>query len=95
MLLIGVVSIGMVWPLATTIIQLESSPEVRGRVMGILHFTPGFHFVGAFPLALAAGQFGWGPAITGAAVISLSVTVWFALVRPGAPKLRTQATEAV
>ena len=37
-------------------IQLESSTEVRGRVMGILQFTPGLHFVGAYPLALAAGS---------------------------------------
>ena len=89
-MLVGLVGVGMVWPLATTMIQLESSAEVRGRVMGILQFTPGFHFLGAFPLALAAGQWGWGPAITGSAVISLSVTAWFALVRRGAPKMSEQ-----
>jgi len=89
--LVGMVGVGMVWPLATTMIQLESSAEVRGRVMGILQFTPGFHFLGAFPLALAAGQLGWEVAITGAAVISLSVTAWFALVRSGAPKMSKQA----
>ena len=94
-LLIGVLAIGMVWPLATTIVQLESPSQVRGRVMGILHFIPGFHLLGAFPLALAAGQWGWGAAITGAAIVSLSVTVWFALVRSGAPKLSPQSTEAV
>jgi len=94
-LLIGVLAIGMVWPLATTIVQLESPNQVRGRVMGVLHFIPGLHFLGAFPLALAAGQWGWGAAITGAAVISLSVTVWFALVRSGAPKLSPQSTEVV
>jgi len=90
-LLVGLVGVGMVWPLATTMIQLESSAEVRGRVMGILQFTPGLHFLGAFPLALAAGQWGWEVAITGAAVISLSVTAWFALVRGGAPKMSKQA----
>ena len=90
-LLVGMVGVGMVWPLATTMIQLESSAEVRGRVMGILQFTPGFHFLGAFPLALAAGQLGWEVAITGAAVISLSVTAWFALMRTGAPKMSQQA----
>jgi len=94
-LLVGVLGIGSVWPLATTMIQLESSNEFRGRVMGILQFTPGFHLLGAFPLALAAGHWGWGVALTGAAIISLSVTVWFALVRSGAPKLSPQATEAV
>ncbi len=90
-LLVGMVGVGMVWPLATTMIQLESSAEVRGRVMGILQFTPGFHFLGAFPLALAAGQLGWEVAITGAAGISLATTVWYALVRRGAPKMSEQA----
>ena len=83
----SMLGVGMVWPLATTMIQTESTAEVRGRVMGILQFTPGFHFLGAYPLALAAEQLGWEVAITGAAGISLATTVWFAMVRRGAPKL--------
>ena len=39
------------------------------------------HYLGAFPLALAAGQWGWGIAITGPAVNGLSVTARFALAR--------------
>ena len=89
-LLVGLLGKGMIWPLATTMIQLETSIEVRGRVMGILHFTPAFHYLGAFPLALAAGQWGWGFAITGSAIISLSVTAWFGLARRGAPKMSQQ-----
>ena len=88
--LVGVTGVGMVWPLATTMIQTETSAEVRGRVMGMLQFTPGFHFLGAFPLALAAGQLGWEVAITGAAGLSLATTVWFALVRHGKPKFSRQ-----
>jgi len=86
-LVLGVVSLGSVWPLAATIVQLESPSEVRGRVMGVLQFTPGFHFLGAFPLALAAGQWGWGAAMTGAAVATLVVTIWFGLLRKGSPSL--------
>ncbi|MCH8801984.1 MAG: MFS transporter, partial [Chloroflexi bacterium] len=93
-MLIGVVGVGMVWPLATTMIQVETSPEVRGRVMGMLQFTPGLHFMGAFPLALAAGQVGWEVAISGAAGISLATTIWFAFVRRGAPKLNRQEATA-
>ncbi len=88
--LVGVTGVGMVGPLATTMIQTETAAEVRGRVMGMLQFTPGFHFLGAFPLALAAGQFGWEVAITGAAVLSLATTVWFALLRRGKPNLSRQ-----
>ena len=85
--LVGVTGVGMVWPLATTMIQVETSAEVRGRVMGMLQFTPGFHFLGAFPLALAAGQFGWEVAITIAGGLSLVTTVWFAFLRRGKPEL--------
>ncbi|MCH7736905.1 MAG: MFS transporter [Chloroflexi bacterium] len=92
--LIGVLGVGMVWPLATTMIQLETTAEVRGRVMGMLQFTPGLHFLGAYPLALAAGQLGWEVAITGAAGISLATTVWFAFVRRGAPKPGRQEAAA-
>ena len=93
--LVGVTGVGMVWPLATTMIQLETTSELRGRVMGMLQFTPGFHFLGAYPLALAAGQWGWELAITGATCLSLATTVWFAFVRPGAPKLRRGEAPAI
>ena len=93
--LVGVVGVGMVWPLATTMIQIETTAEVRGRVMGMLQFTPGFHFLGAYPLALAAGQWGWEVAITGAGGLSLATTIWFAFVRRGAPKFGRQEAAAV
>ena len=80
----------MTWPLATTMIQIETSPEIRGRVLGVLQFTPGLHFLGAFPLALVAGQLGWEFAITAAAGLSMATTVWFALLRPRRPSLNNQ-----
>tara|TARA_B100001765_G_scaffold150021_1_gene96165 strand:+ start:52 stop:1326 length:1275 start_codon:yes stop_codon:yes gene_type:complete len=94
-LLVGVTGVGMVWPLATTMIQLETSAEVRGRVLGVLQFTPGLHFLGAFPLALVAGQLGWEVAITGAAGLSMATTVWFALLRRGRPQLSRQEASVV
>ena len=80
-LLVGVVAIGWVWPLTTTIAQLSSSADVRGRVMGVLHLVPGLHFLGAWPLTLAAAGIGWPLAMTGAACVCLLVTVSFGLVR--------------
>ena len=80
-LVVGVVSLGTVWPLATTILQLAAPAEVRGRVMGVLHFTPGFHYLGALPLAAAAGITGWPLAITAAAGLCLLVTIWFGITR--------------
>ena len=80
-LLVGIVAIGWVWPLTTTITQLSTPPEVRGRVLGVLHLVPGFHFLGAWPLTLAAAGVGWPLAISGAAGVCLLVTLSFGLVR--------------
>ena len=78
-LVVGILSLGTVWPLATTILQLAAPAEVRGRVMGVLHFTPGFHYLGALPLAAAAGWVGWPTSISFAAGLCLLVTLWFGL----------------
>ena len=80
-LLVGIVAIGWVWPLTTTIIQLASPAELRGRVLGVFHLVPGFHLLGAWPLTLAAAGIGWPLAITGAAGVVLLVTLSFGLVR--------------
>lgn len=80
-LLVGVVAIGWVWPLTTTITQLSSSAEVRGRVMGVIHLVPGLHFLGAWPLTLAAEGVGWPLAMTGAAAVCLAVTLSYGLAR--------------
>ncbi len=79
--LLGIASLGTVWPLATTILQLASPAETRGRVMGILHFTPGFHHLGALPLAAAAGWVGWPTSISVAAGLCLLISLWFGLGR--------------
>lgn len=86
-LVVGIVSLGTVWPLSTTILQLATPAEVRGRVMGILHFTPGFHYLGALPLAFVAANAGWGWAITGAAGLMLLVTIWFGMARSAGREL--------
>ena len=93
-LVVGIVSLGTVWPLSTTILQLAAPAEVRGRVMGILHFTPGFHYLGALPLAFVAAQTGWAWAITGAAALMLLVTFWFGLGRRAGRELAARPASA-
>lgn len=79
--LVGIFGLGMVWSLATTISQTSSPREVRGRVMGVLQFTPGFHYLGALPLAILADSFGWGVAISISTGLFLFVVVWFGILR--------------
>ena len=93
-LVVGIVSLGTVWPLSTTILQLATPAEVRGRVMGILHFTPGFHYLGALPLAFVAANAGWGWAITGAAGLMLLVTIWFGMARNDGRQLAARPAPA-
>lgn len=93
-LVLGIVSLGTVWPLSTTILQLSAPAEVRGRVMGILHFTPGFHYLGALPLAFVAAQTGWAWAITGAAGMMLLVTFWFGMGRDAGRRLAARPAPA-
>ena len=93
-LLVGVVAIGWVWPLTTTIIQLASPAELRGRVLGVFHLVPGFHLVGAWPLTLAAASIGWPLAITGAAAVCLTVTLCYGLARKGGRELAAHPATA-
>ena len=93
-LLVGVVAIGWVWPLTTTITQLSTPAEVRGRVMGVVHLVPGFHFLGAWPLTLAAAGIGWPLAITGAAGVCLLITLSYGLGRRTGRELAAHPTAA-
>ena len=86
-LVVGALSLGTIWPLATTILQLSAPAEIRGRVMGILHFTPGFHHLGALPLAAAAGWVGWSTSISVAAGLCLLTAIWFGLGRASGRQL--------
>ena len=92
-LVVGALSLGTVWPLATTILQLAAPAEIRGRVMGILHFTPGFHHLGALPLAAAAGWVGWSTSISVAAGLCLLVSIWFGLGRASGRQLAVTPAE--
>ena len=93
-LLVGVVAIGWVWPLTTTITQLSTPVELRGRVMGVLHLVPGLHFLGAWPLTLAAAGVGWPLAITGAAGVTLLVALTFGLGRKTGRELAAHPANA-
>ena len=79
---VGVMSFGFFWPLATALIQLNVSPEFRGRVLSVLQFAPAVHYLGALPLAVVADVINWPVAITGGAVLTLVVALWLGISRP-------------
>ena len=79
---VGLTSFGFFWPLATTLIQLNVPPELRGRVLSFLQFAPAVHYLGALPLAVAADVINWQIAITGGAALSMAVALWLGILRP-------------
>jgi predicted MFS family arabinose efflux permease len=81
-LFVGVMSFGFFWPLATTLIQLNVPPQLRGRVLSVLQLAPAVHHLGALPLAVVAEIISWPVAITGGAAMTLVVAVWLGIWRP-------------
>ena len=68
--------------MATTLIQLNVPPELRGRVLSVLQLAPAVHFLGALPLTVAAQVISWPVAITGGAAMTLVVALWLGIWRP-------------
>ena len=66
----------------TTLIQLNVTPELRGRVLSIFQLAPAVHYLGALPLALVADVTSWPVAFTGGAALSLLVALWLGVWRP-------------
>jgi hypothetical protein len=62
--------------------------------MGVLHFTPGFHYLGAWPLTIAAAEAGWPLAITAAAGLCLLITFWFGVGRKAGRELTAHPAAA-
>ena len=81
-LFVGVMSFGFFWPLATSLIQLNVPPQLRGRVLSVLQLAPAVHHLGALPLAVVAEIISWPVAITGGAAMTLVVAVWLGIWRP-------------
>ena len=82
LLLVGAMSFGFSVPLVITIIQLNVPPELRGRVLSIMGLAPAVHYLGALPLALAAGFVSWPVAISVGAALNLSIALWLGVWRP-------------
>ena len=66
-LVVGIVSLGTVWPLSTTILQLACPAEVRGPGDGHTPLHAGLSLPGRAAPSLRGRRDGWGWAITGAA----------------------------
>ena len=80
--LVGSTSIGGFWPVSSSIMQLTTAPELRGRMMAMMQLAPVFHFLGAYPLTGLAQLYGWSWAISSGALVLLGISVTGGLYRP-------------
>lgn len=80
--LVGSTSIGGFWPVSSSLMQLTTAPDLRGRMMAMMQLAPVFHFLGAWPLTWLAQLYGWSIAITSGAAVLLVISVSGWLYRP-------------
>ena len=80
--LVGSTSIGGFWPVSSSLMQLTTAPDMRGRMMAMMQMAPVFHFLGAWPLTWLAQIYGWSAAITSGAAVLLVISVAGWLYRP-------------
>ncbi len=73
--LVGSTSIGGFWPTSSSLMQLTTAPDMRGRMMAMMQLAPVFHFLGAWPLTWLAQLYGWSVAITSGAVVLLVISL--------------------
>ena len=80
--LVGSTSIGGFWPVSSSMMQLTTAPDMRGRMMAMMQLAPVFHFLGAWPLTWLAQLYGWSVAITSGAVVLLVISLGGWMYRP-------------
>ncbi len=80
--LVGSTSIGGFWPVSSSMMQLTTAPDMRGRMMAMMQLAPVFHFLGAWPLTWLAQIYGWSIAITSGAAVLLVISVAGWMYRP-------------
>ena len=80
--LVGSTSIGGFWPVSSSLMQLTTAPDMRGRMMAMMQLAPVFHFLGAWPLTWLAQLYGWSMAITSGAVVLLVISLAGWMYRP-------------
>ena len=80
--LVGSTSIGGFWPVSSSMMQLTTAPDMRGRMMAMMQLAPVFHFLGAWPLTWLAQLYGWSAAITSGAAVLLVISLAGWMYRP-------------
>ena len=74
--------------MGTTVLQITTPPELRGRMMSLWLIGAAVHYIGAWPLGTVGEYYGWPMSLGGGALIMLAFVVWLGIFRPTLRRLR-------
>ena len=74
--------------MGTTVLQLSTPPELRGRMMSLWLIGAALHYIGAWPLGAVGEYMGWAVSLGGGALIMLLFVLWLGILRPTLRRLR-------
>ena len=74
--------------MGTTILQLTTPWELRGRMMSLWLNGAAMHYIGALPLGAVGEHWGWSISLGGGALIMLAFVLWLGVLRPTLRRLR-------
>ena len=66
----------------TTILQLSTPAELRGRMMSLWLNGAAMHYIGALPLGAVGEHWGWSISLGGGALIMLAFVLWLGVFKP-------------
>ena len=74
--------------MGTTVLQLTTPHELRGRMMSLWLIGAAVHYIGALPLGAVGEHWGWPTSLGGGALIMLAFVLWLGVFRPTLRRLR-------
>lgn len=74
--------------MGTTVLQLSTPPELRGRMMSLWLIGAALHYIGAWPLGAVGEYMGWAVSLGGGALIMLAFVLWLGILRPTLRQLK-------
>ena len=74
--------------MGTTVLQLSTPGELRGRMMSLWLIGAAVHYIGALPLGAVGEHWGWPTSLGGGALIMLAFVLWLGVFRPTLRRLR-------
>ena len=74
--------------MGTTILQMTTPPELRGRMMSLWLIGAAVHYIGAWPLGTVGEYWGWPMSLGGGALAMLALVFLLGILRPTLRQLR-------